>query len=290
VQIGTITTQDAGTAAVVIDPARGVALAEDVFGGRYVDALDVLSRHTAAEVRLAVQGSDVRFMSGSDQTFTAPYRRPRMIWGIGLNYVEHASDLEAKAPEDEPASFIKGDHTVIGPGEPILVPWQSRRTTAEAELGIVIGQHCRNVSEEQALGHVWGVVPVLDQTAEDILARNPRFLTRSKNFPSFFSFGPEITPLEDVLEQFGDLGRVEVSTVHNGSAHRTNTVANMTFSPAFLVSFHSQVMPLYPGDIISTGTPGAVRVQPGDVAECRIPGIGTLTNPVLAGPTEPHPT
>ena len=67
-----------------------------------------------------------------------------------------------------------------------------------------------------------------------------------------------------------------VTTVRNGEIYRRNLVRNMTFGPAFLVSFHSQVMPLFPGDIISTGTPGAVQIKPGDVVECRIPGVGTL--------------
>ena len=204
------------------------------------------------------------------------------MWGIGLNYVDHAADLSETAP-DEPASFIKGDHTIIGPGDDIPIPPQSERTTAEGELGLVIGRHCRNVSEEDALDHVFGVTTILDQTAEDILQRNPRFLTRSKNFPGFFSFGPEIVPMAAVLERFGRIEDVEVSTVVNGEQTRTNTVERMMHGPAFLVAFHSAMMPLYPGDIISTGTPGAIHVRPGDVAECRIPGIGTLVNPVVAG-------
>jgi 2-keto-4-pentenoate hydratase/2-oxohepta-3-ene-1,7-dioic acid hydratase in catechol pathway len=153
--------------------------------------------------------------------------------------------------------------------------------TAEAEIGLVIGRTCRNVSEADALDFVWGVTTILDQTAEDILRRNPRFLTRSKNFPTFFCFGPELVPLAEVLDTFGTLAKVEVTTDLNGGAEtRSNTVSNMTFSPAFLVSFHSQVMPLFPGDIISTGTPGAVVITDGDTVECRIPGIGTLTNTV----------
>lgn len=214
--------------------------------------------------------------------FVAPYRHPRMIWGIGLNYVDHAGDLSEQVPE-EPASFIKGDHTVIGPGEAIPVPQQSQRTTSEAELGIVIGRECRNVSEEEALDHVLGFVPVLDQTAEDILARNPRFLTRAKNFPGFFSFGPQIVPLAAVLAEVGDLSEVVVSTVV-GERERTNSVAHMRYSPAHLISFHSAVMPLHPGDILSPGTPGALQVRPGDEAICRIPGVGELRNPVVAAP------
>jgi 2-keto-4-pentenoate hydratase/2-oxohepta-3-ene-1,7-dioic acid hydratase in catechol pathway len=78
-----------------------------------------------------------------------------------------------------------------------------------------------------------------------------------------------------------------VATVHNGAVHRRNTVARMMFSPAALVSFHSQVMPLHPGDIISTGTPGAVPVAAGDVVTCRIEEVGTLSNPVVAGAPTP---
>jgi 2-keto-4-pentenoate hydratase/2-oxohepta-3-ene-1,7-dioic acid hydratase in catechol pathway len=148
-------------------------------------------------------------------------------------------------------------------------------------MGIVIGRFCRNVSEEDALDHVLGVVPVLDQTAEDILQRNPRFLTRSKNFPGFFSFGPQIVPLDEAIAHAGSLGDVEVSTVVNDTEFRTNTVSHMRFSPAFLIAFHSRVMPLYPGDILSPGTPGAIHVRPGDVVECRIPGVGTLVNEVV---------
>jgi 2-keto-4-pentenoate hydratase/2-oxohepta-3-ene-1,7-dioic acid hydratase in catechol pathway len=253
-------------------------------GGEYPDALAVVRGHSAEELADRLDAApDSVFRAPETVTPTAPYRRPRMIWGIGLNYREHAADLSETAPAEEPASFIKGDHTVIGPGEPIPLPWQSRRVTAEAELGVVIGRECRNVSEEDALAHVWGVVPILDQTAEDILARNPRYLTRSKNFPGFFSFGPAITPIGEVLGRFGELAAVEVATVHNGAVHRRNTVSNMTFGPEQLISFHSQVMPLHPGDIISTGTPGAVPISPGDVVECRIEGIGTLSNPVVAG-------
>jgi 2-keto-4-pentenoate hydratase/2-oxohepta-3-ene-1,7-dioic acid hydratase in catechol pathway len=275
-------------AAVLIHASRGVVAVDDVVDGHFPTALEALSRFSARELEKLLAGAaDGAFRSADEVRFIAPYRRPRKVWGIGLNYVEHAADLAESSPTTEPASFIKADHTIIGPGEEIPLPWQSERVTAEAELGLVIGRYCRDVSPEKALDHVWGVVPVLDQTAEDILARNPRFLTRSKNFPGFFSFGPHIVPIQDVLAAFGELSSVAVTTVRNGTVHRTNTVANMMFGPEHLVSFHSHVMPLFPGDIISTGTPGAVQVHPGDVAECRIDGIGTLRNPVVAGPRRP---
>jgi len=272
---------DAVGAAAVLDPERGMVLLRDLadpFPGGVLDALGAL---TPAELAARVAATEAdRFAPPERYTPLAPYTRPRKIWGIGLNYRKHADDLSAPYP-DEPASFIKGDHTIIGQGDPIPLPAQSTRVTAEAELGLVIGRTCRNVRPDQALDYVWGVCPVLDQTAEDILQRNPRFLTRAKNFPGFFSFGPSITPLSEVLERFGELAHVEVATVRNGSVHRSNTVSDMMFDPALLVSFHSRVMPLFPGDVISTGTPGAVVIRDGDVAQCRIPGIGTLTNPVV---------
>jgi 2-keto-4-pentenoate hydratase/2-oxohepta-3-ene-1,7-dioic acid hydratase in catechol pathway len=263
----------------LVDARRGVVRVADLVPGFSGDALSILVDGRWAELeKLAADAPDRVFADRESVEFGAPYRHPRLIWGIGLNYVDHAADLSEQVP-DEPASFVKGDHTVIGPGEPIPVPPQSSRTTAEAEVALVIGRHCRNVSEADALDHVAGVVAVLDQTAEDILERNPRFLTRSKNFPGFFSFGPEIVPLAELP----DLAELEVSTVLNGQEHRTNTVARMRYSPAFLVSFHSAVMPLQPGDILSTGTPGAAHIRPGDTAGCRIPGVGVLTNPVVQG-------
>jgi len=204
------------------------------------------------------------------------YRRPRKIWGIGLNYADHAADLAEKSPETEPASFMKPDTTIIGPGDPVRIPLQSDRTTAEAELGVIIGKVCRNVDECDAPDYIAGFTTIIDMTAEDILRQNPRYLTRAKSFDTFFSFGPVlVTP-----EEIGDLPALNVSTVLNGRVHRRNVIANMTFPPYFLVSFHSKVMTLLPGDIISTGTPGAAVINHGDVVECVIDGFEKLVNPV----------
>jgi len=208
--------------------------------------------------------------------FAPLYRSPRKIWGIGLNYRQHAEDLSERVPEDFPASFMKPDSTIIGHGDPIRIPRESKRTTAEAELGVVIKKQCRHVPRERWLEVVAGFVPVLDMTAEDILSLNPRYLTLSKSFDSFFSFGPVMSTPEEI----GDPSRLEVSTVINDQVHAGNVVANMTFPPDYLVAFHSRVMTLYPGDIISTGTPGAVKVSHRDTVECRIEGLDPLVNPV----------
>jgi 2-keto-4-pentenoate hydratase/2-oxohepta-3-ene-1,7-dioic acid hydratase in catechol pathway len=212
--------------------------------------------------------------------YRPPYRRPHKIWGIGLNYADHAGDLHEETPT-QPASFIKADHTIVGPGDEIVIPRQSERTTGEAEIGLVIGREAVDVSPEEALEYVFGVCAILDQTAEDILALNPRYLTRSKNFPTFFSFGPEVVTLDEFLASRA-LEDIEVATYLDGAEVRRNVVGNMTHSPRDLVSFHSQMMPLFPGDIISTGTPGAGVLGQGVVAEARIEGLLPLTNPVRA--------
>jgi len=264
--------------AALVHPRRGVASIASLLPGFAGDLLDLIRSGAAPDARDAAEAADDTVFAAADSLrFAAPYLHPRMIWGIGLNYRDHAEDLSESVPE-EPASFIKADHTIVGPQDPIVLPHQSARVTAEAEVGLVIGRHCRDVDEHEALDYVFGLVPVLDQTAEDILQRNPRFLTRAKNFPGFFSFGPHIATIDEIAPD--GLGSLEVSTVLNGRVLRSNRVGNMTFSPQQLVSFHSEVMPLEPGDIISTGTPGAVVISSGDVAECRIPGFPSLRNPV----------
>jgi 2-keto-4-pentenoate hydratase/2-oxohepta-3-ene-1,7-dioic acid hydratase in catechol pathway len=204
------------------------------------------------------------------------YLYPRKIWGIGLNYVDHAADLNEKAPSTEPASFMKPDTTIIGHLDTINIPKQSNRTTAEAELGIIIGKECKDISEEEAPNVIAGFTTIIDMTAEDILEKNPRYLTRSKSFDTFFSFGPHLVTKDEIT----DILNINVSTIINGNLHRKNIIANMTFKPWHLVSFHSKVMKLLPGDIISTGTPGAVVIRDGDIVECEIDGFSNLKNHV----------
>ena len=107
------------------------------------------------------------------------YRHPPKIWGIGLNYSAHAQDLCEKAPTQAPASFMKPDTAIIGPGDSIRIPKLSEKTTAEAELGVVIGRRCKDVPPEKWLEVVAGFTTIIDMTAEDILRQNPR-RTRSR--------------------------------------------------------------------------------------------------------------
>ena len=277
-RIATIRQGGREEAAVVLPD--GVAPFREVYGlseEEDADLLSLLESGRFYELKEAYGRGEVRGETLPRASHGPLYRRPRKIWGIGLNYVEHAGDLSETAPSEEPASFMRPDTTIIGPGDEIVLPPQSERVTAEAELALIVGREAKDVSEEEAPRFVAGFTTVLDMTAEDILRRNPRYLTRSKSFDTFFSFGPElVTP-----DEIEDVDALEVATVLNGEVHRSNTVSNMTFSPWWLVSFHSRVMTLLPGDVISTGTPGVVIIQDGDVAECCITGFEPLSNSVV---------
>ncbi len=229
--------------------------------------------------------AEAEIVPASAVRWRPPYRRPRKIWGIGLNYRAHAADLDETAPRGIPASFMKPDTALIGHGEAIEIPTLSERTTAEAELGVIIGRRCRHVAPGDWRKVVAGFTPVIDMTAEDILRQNPRYLTLAKSFDTFFSFGPVVLTPDEVP----DVGRLEVATVVNGRVHAANAVANMTFAPDFLVAYHSRVMTLLPGDIISTGTPGAAVIGDGDLVEARITGFPVLANPVRDLKAVPHP-
>jgi len=209
--------------------------------------------------------------------FLPLYEVPVKIWGIGLNYTEHASDLDEKTPEIFPGSFMKPSTTITGHQSTVFIPEMSEKTTCEAELAIVIGKKCRNVKLNNWQSVVAGFTAVLDMTAEDILRKNPRYLTLSKSFDGFLSIGPALlTPTE-----IRDVNKLLVSTVKNNEIYAENRVSNMTFSPGELVSFHSEVMTLKPGDIILTGTPGAVNIRHNDIIEARISGFETLINNVI---------
>lgn len=137
-----------------------------------------------------------------------------------------------------------------------------------------MGWDCRDVAEENWEQAIVGYTTVLDMTEESILKGNdyvqgnPRYLTIVKNFPTFFSFGPELVTPDEVP----DVLKLEVQSVHNGELYAKNTVSNMTHRPARLVSLHSSIQGWLAGDVLSTGTPRAFQIQDGDTAECRIFG------------------
>lgn len=246
---------------------------ELIIGGRW----ESLSRwyKDEGEARLLLE---VEALPEGDVSLGLLYRNPRKIWGIGMNYRPSGELPAPPEPGEDPVSFMKPDTTLIGPGQPIRLPMQLERVTAEAELAIIIGKKCRNISEAEAPDYVAGLTTALDMTAADIHEANPRYLTRAKSFDTFLSIGPQLLTADETE----DVHSLEISTVLNGETVHRNTVSQMRFRPWWIVAFHSQFMTLLPGDIILTGTPGPVVIRPGDEAQGRIEGFLPLTNPVAA--------
>lgn len=277
-EVGVVVTEAGAITLTDVNAHLGTDLPTDLFG--------LIDSGRLPELRRTTERGGSTFLDQLAHTaipltevgFGPLYRHPRKIWGIGLNYVEHAADLAENAPTVYPGNFAKFDTTIIGPGDTIRIPRRSRATTAESELGVIFGARCRHVPAQRWLDVIAGFTTIIDMTAEDILRLNPRYLTSSKNFDTFFSFGPcLLTP-----DEIDDVGSLTVCTVVNGAVRAANQVANMTFPPDRLVEFQTGVATMLPGDIISTGTPGAVQIEPGDVVECRIDGFDTLVNPVGA--------
>jgi 2-keto-4-pentenoate hydratase/2-oxohepta-3-ene-1,7-dioic acid hydratase in catechol pathway len=286
-KLATINHNNEEVASIVV--AQGVvpiALANREFDQNWpTDMLELIQAEKVDEInrwyqnggntKLAALGSKI--ISRDTIQFAPLVRRPRKIWGIGLNYRAHAADLAEKSPTTEPASFMKPDTAIIGYGDTIQIPKISEKTTAEAELGIVFGKTCKHVSKQDWQSAICGYITIIDMTAEDILRRNPRNLTQSKSFDTFISLGPMlVTP-----DEIADVNSLLVKTVINGKTHAENVVSNMTFPPDHLVSYHSEIMTLLAGDILSTGTPGAVHINDGDVVECHIDGFEPLINNVV---------
>lgn len=215
-------------------------------------------------------------LSSEDLQFVAPYRNPQYIFGVGMNYVEKAIDLEAKQIEGAPVCFMKPTSSLIGMNELIQLPNFSKVVTAEGELCLIIGKTCHEVSPEEAMSYVSGYTTSLDLTAKDIHAQNPRFVQMAKVFKTFFSFGPEV----QLLDGNESLTKLVVQSVQNGEVCATNTVSNMMYTPAFIVSYISQFVTLQPGDLIMTGTPGSFELKNGDIAGCHITNLLILENRV----------
>jgi len=200
---------------------------------------------------------------------------PSKIVCVGRNYREHAAELGNKMP-DEPLLFLKAPSAIIASGQDIVLPGASQQVEHEGELGVVIGRIARNIpSDEDPLSYVLGYTCVNDVTARDLQRKDVQF-TRGKSFDTFCPVGPWI-------ETNIDPGNVTVETRLNGEVKQKGNTADMAFPVSFLIRYISEIMTLYPGDLIATGTPAGVsRMKPGDVVEVEVAGIGVLRNQVVS--------
>ncbi|MEM0966221.1 MAG: fumarylacetoacetate hydrolase family protein [Verrucomicrobiota bacterium] len=216
----------------------------------------------------------------------APIALGSTLFAIGLNYREHAMEMNQPLP-DFPVVTMKSPSAVIGTGEPILLPraLRSEQVDFEAELAIVIGKRCKNASVKEALSYVAGFT-----VANDVSARDWQKIysggqwCKGKGFDTFCPLGPLlVTP-----DSIGDPNNLHISSRLNGETFQDSSTSDLIFPVEDLIVFLSGSTTLLPGTVILTGTPpgvGTARnpprfLKPGDTVEIEIEGIGVLRNPV----------
>jgi 2-keto-4-pentenoate hydratase/2-oxohepta-3-ene-1,7-dioic acid hydratase in catechol pathway len=215
-----------------------------------------------------------------------PPVRPSKIVCAGLNYVDHAQELNMELPKD-PVLFLKPPSAALPHEGLIRYPPISGQVDHEAELGVVIGKTCRNVSEDDAFDYILGYTCFNDVTARD-LQRTDGQWTRAKGFDTFAPFGPFVVTPEELAHQKLSSDRLSISC-HvtrggNKEVRQKASTADLIFDIPELIAFISSVMTLENGDVIATGTPpGVGELIVGDVVEVEIEGIGVLRNKVVSG-------
>jgi 2-keto-4-pentenoate hydratase/2-oxohepta-3-ene-1,7-dioic acid hydratase in catechol pathway len=208
--------------------------------------------------------------------------RPGKIVCVGLNYHDHAEEGGQDLPK-APLLFAKWPNTLIGDGEPIVLPDEYTEVDYEAELGVVIGTTAKHVSERDALDVVEGYICVNDVTARDLQFGDGQW-TRGKSPDTFCPAGPRLVPREEIE----DPQALSIRCVLNGQTMQESSTSQMIFSVAEIIAYVTRLITLEPGDLIATGTPAGVGVfrdpkvllKDGDEVSVEIEGLGTLTNPV----------
>ena len=204
--------------------------------------------------------------------FVAPVL-PGKIMAIGLNYKDHAAEMNKKLPE-EPLVFSKPSTSVVGPDEPIHLPLWAGRIDHEAEMAVVIGKRAYNVKAERALDYVLGITCLNDVTARELQNKDVQY-TRAKGFDTFGPIGPCIA--------IGlDPSNLAIEGWVNGERRQSSNTNQLIFTVPELIEFVSRFCTLEPGDIITTGTPSGVGpLKAGDRVMVKIAGVGSLSNPCV---------
>ena len=211
-----------------------------------------------------------------DDAELLPPVEPSKIVCVGRNYREHAKELGNEVPT-EPLIFLKPTSSLLSPGGEIRRPTAlSQRVDYEGELGVIIGKRCRRLAEgDDVHPYILGYTCVNDVTARDLQNTDGQW-TRAKGFDTFCPVGPLVG------NELDPWAGVSVSTRVNSEVRQQGTTRDFIFSLDAIIRYISQVMTLFPGDLIATGTPAGVGpLQPGDVVEVTVEGIGTLRNPVV---------
>lgn len=200
---------------------------------------------------------------------------PTKVLCVGKNYEDHVDEMDGEVPE-EPLIFMKPATSVIGQNAAVVHPRISNEVHHEAELAVVISRPARNIKAEDASRYIFGYTAANDVTARDLQAKDAQW-TRAKGFDTFCPLGPAIETELDPLERLAVICRV------NGEVRQAGFTSDMVFGVAEILEYITAFMTLLPGDVVLTGTPAGVsKVEPGDVMEVEIDGIGTLTNRVVS--------
>jgi 2-keto-4-pentenoate hydratase/2-oxohepta-3-ene-1,7-dioic acid hydratase in catechol pathway len=258
--------------------------APDPAGYSVLDLLEegLFSVDLLSEVRAFVEDHRLtEQLTVPEAKLLAPIPNPPRIIALGLNYAAHAAEGGRKPPK-EPIFFVKASTSVVGPDEPVVCPSNVGRIDHEVELAVVIGKAGRRISRAKAEDYIAGYTILNDVTARDMQKRdmaasNPWFM--SKSFDTFGPMGPCIV-LPDEIEEPVEL---DLSLRVNGEVKQKSNTRDLIFSVPELIHRLSRHISLQPGDVISTGTPAGISpIEPGDVMEAEIEGIGVLRNSVVA--------
>jgi len=202
-----------------------------------------------------------------------PPCQPSKIIAIGLNYKDHARELNLPLP-DEPILFMKPSSSIIGHEDFILYPSQTKQLDYEAELAVIMKDVAKDLEPHQVFDKILGFTCFNDVTARDLQKKDGQW-TRAKSFDTFSPIGPFV--VNDI-----DSNNLKIESYLNGELKQSSNTNNLIFKVEELVSFVSKIMTLLPGDVITTGTPAGIgQMKHGDVIEIKIEGIGVLRNYVV---------
>jgi 2-keto-4-pentenoate hydratase/2-oxohepta-3-ene-1,7-dioic acid hydratase in catechol pathway len=241
-----------------------------------------------ANARHLFEVGEQKFLSLDALEVGAPIPDPDKIICLGLNYADHAAESNMTLPK-YPILFSKYRNSLVGPHDAIVLPHFSTQIDYEAELAVVIGQTCKDVTEQDALKYVAGYTIMNDVSARDWQFHTHQWMP-GKAIDTFAPMGPGIVPAAEIPNPQG----LKVYARVNGKVLQDGTTEQMIFTIAQSIAYISTVMTLVPGDIISTGTPAGVGfarkppvfLQAGDVVEIEVEHVGKIVNPVVAGPTK----
>ncbi len=210
----------------------------------------------------------------------APVLPRSKVVGLGRNYPEHATELGNEPASSRPVLFLKPNTAVVGPGDPITLPWQSEEVHHEAELAVVVGRLCRDVPPERVDEVVLGYTCANDVTARDLQV-GPDGFTHGKVWDSFCPLGPWLTTAQSLTVAGLDVDDLAIAARVDGRTVQDARTSEMIRSVAACVAAVSELMTLLPGDVILTGTPAGVGpIRDGQLVEVEIEGLGVLANPV----------